>query len=197
MSNKNFQPIRGHPFQCAETMNYQQVLIFTYSLIFFFCHFWMSKVRGRWGVQTSDKIKCLSSTTKIASHTVKRFIIYDTKIMILVHKKFFSTLFVHIQRCSGFPYARFSPNFKGLLLSTSLPPPFPPHNFFWRETKYFVKEKKRKNKKTKTKNYFRPHQTKPLFEPNEALMYVWNHYSCSLCGGVLTLFIAIFSYYLF
>ena len=131
-------------------MNYQQVLIFTLSLTFF-CHFWMSKVRGRWGVQTSDKIKCLSSTTKIASNTVKRFIIYDTKIMILVHKQNFSTLFVHIQRCSGFPYARFSPNFKGLLLSTSLPPPFPPHNFFWRETKYFVKEKKRKNKKNKNK----------------------------------------------
>ena len=180
MSNKNFQPIRGHPFQCAETMNYQQVLIFTLSLTFF-CHFWMSKVRGRWGVQTSDKIKCLSSTTKIASHTVKRFIIYDTKIMILVHKIFFSTLFVHIQRCSGFPYARFSPNFKGLLLSTSLPPPPSPHTIFfegklnilWKKRKERTKKQKQKTTSVLIKQSLYLNQTRPscMFEIITRVLY--------------------------
>ena len=31
------------------------------------------------------------------------------------------------------------------------------------------------------------HQTEPLFEPNRAFVYDWNHYSYSLCGVVSTL----------
>ena len=40
---------------------------------------------------------------------------------------------------------------------------------------------------TLAKKDIRFHQTEPLFEPNKAFVYVWNHFLYSLCGVISTL----------
>ena len=42
-----------------------------------------------------------------------------------------------------------------------------------------------KGRLTLAKKDIRLHQTEPLFEPNKAFVFVWNHFSCSLCVSTL------------